>query len=402
MDVRRKTYSIQRSHIRIALAVLFCCAWMFSATIAYAADIIKIGAVYPLSGGVADAASWVIDGIKMAQDEINANGGIAIEGKNLKIEYVIYDSKCDPTHGVSAVEKLINRDKVVIINGDYCSSCTLAQREVSERNKIVQVTPISVHPEITAPGHPYMFRFANTIDMFAEPFVEFVANKLPDVKNVGFLAITDDYGRSAVKIYTTLFQKYGAKVATVEYFKHGDTDFYTQITKLSSMKPDAVYIVTDEDAQNIGTLKQLKELGFKGRILGCSTYSTDRMVDIGGKDLLEGIYVEGHSFELIKDEPPAKAWLKKYKERFGREGNAFALAGYDSTNLIADVLKIANTLTNKEKIREAMRKTNLNDRVGYYGKPYFDENGQCYPYLGVIQYKNGKRVVAYKQKEKKQ
>ncbi len=395
MKVRRRTYSTSR--MSWLWGVFFCCALIISAPVSYAADVVKIGAVYPLSGGVADAASWVIDGMKMAQEEINAKGGLFMEGKKYNFEYVIYDSKCNPTDGVAAVEKLITRDKVLMINGDYCSSCTLAQREVTERNKVVQLTPISVHPDITGPGHPYMFRTAWSIADFAKPFVEFVLKKLPQVKTVAFLAITDDYGRSAVKNYSELFNKNGIKIATVEYFKHGDTDFYTQITKISSMKPDAVYIVTDEDAQNIGTLKQLKELGYKGNIFGCSTYATDRMVQIGGKELLEGIYIEGHPFELYGDQPRAKEWAENYKKRFNKEANAFALAGYDSTYLIADVLKIADTATDKEKIRLAMFKTNMNDRIGFNGQPHFDANGQVHVYLGVLQYKDGKRRVAYLQ-----
>jgi len=398
MRTKRENLLRQMRQPKLVLGFFLCLALTFSAAMSQAADVVKIGAVYPLSGGVAEAASWVIEGIKMAEEEINAKGGIPIQGKNLKLEVVKYDSKCDPSTGVAAVEKMIHRDRVVAISGGYCSSCTLAEREVSGRNKILQVTPTSVHPKITSPGYPYMFRSCNTIDMYAEPFVEFVVKNL-DIKNVAFLAITDDYGRSAVEIYTTLFPKNGIKVSTVEYFKHGDTDFYTQITKIVNKKPDAVYIVTDENAQNIGTLNQLKELGFKGYIFGCSTYATDDMVKLGGKELLEGMYMESPSFELVKNEPDVKEWLRRYKEKFGREGNAFSLGGYNSIILLSDVIKKANTLTDKERIREAMTKADLSDLLGHLGEPHFDENGQSHPYLGVIQYKDGKRVPVYTQKK---
>ncbi|MCB2192371.1 MAG: ABC transporter substrate-binding protein [Deltaproteobacteria bacterium] len=362
---------------------------------AAAADKVKIGASYPLSGGVAQASSWVVEGVKMAAKEINAAGGVQVGDKKMPLEIVLYDSKCDPTSAVGAAEKMINRDQVVAITGDYCSSCTLAQREVSGRHEIVQITPISVNPKITEPGYPYMFRLCNTIGMYAEPFVEFVAEKLPQVKSVGFLAITDDYGRSAVDIYTKLFPNKGVEVKAVEYFKHGDTDFYTQITKLVSAKPDAIYIVTDEDAQNIGTLKQLKELGYKGKIFGCSTYCTDNMVKLGGKGLMEGLYVEGPSFELFKDEPAIKQWQARYNKLYGRDGNAFSLWGYQSVMLLADVIQSAGTITDKKKIQKAMAGYDLSKVMGYRGKPHFDQNGQTHPTLGVVQYQDGKRVPVY-------
>jgi branched-chain amino acid transport system substrate-binding protein len=373
--------------------------FLFSGMPVQAKEVVKIGAVYPMSGGVAEAASWAIEGIKLAEEEVNDKGGITVGNKNLELEVVLYDSKCDPSPGVAAVEKMINRDKVIAISGDYCSSCTLAQREVSGRHKIVQVTPIAVNPKITSPGYPYMFRINNTIDMYAKPFVDFISKELKDVKKVAFLAITDDYGRSAVDIYTSLFPKNGIEVAAIEYFKHGDTDFYTQITKIVEKKPDAVYIVTDENAQNIGTLKQLRELGFEGKIFGCSTYATDDMVKLGGKELLEGMYLESPTFELIKNRPEVVAWGERYKAKFGREGNAFSLWGYNSIQLLASVIERADTLKDKEKIRKTMAETNLNNLLGYHGKPYFDKNGQSHPYMGVIQYQDGDRVVVYREKE---
>ena len=377
----------------VALVMLVWGAW------AQAGETLKIGASYPTSGGTAEIASYSVEGIKMAVEEINAKGGVSVQGKNLPLELFLYDSKCDPTTGVANIEKMINRDQVVAITGDFCSSVTLAQKEVSNRAKILQVTPIAVAAKVTEPGYPYMFRTCNTIDMYAAPLVEFVATKLPQIKSVAMLTVTDDHGRGAIEIYGKLWPKAGIKLIGPEFFKHGDTDFYTQITKLMAAKPDAIYIVTNEDAQSIGILKQLKELGYKGILLGASTYNTDNMVKLGGKDLLEGLYMEGPVFELVKETPAVKEWLARYAKKYNREGNNFSILGYQSIQLLADVFKQAGTLTDKDKIRQAMTKVNLRESmVGYSGDPSFDENGQVHPYMGVTQYQNGKRVAVYQQK----
>ena len=123
------------------------------------------------------------------------------------------------------------------------------------------------------------------------------------------------------------------------------------------------------------------------------------MIKLGGKELLEGMFLEGPSFELVKNEPDVKQWLKMYKEKFGREGNTFSLFGYNAIILLADVIKKANTLTDKDRIRVEMTKVNLNDLLGYRGESHFDENGQVYPSLGVLQYRDGKRVPVYEQKK---
>jgi branched-chain amino acid transport system substrate-binding protein len=389
----------RKASFTLAAVVALGVALVVGGAVAEAGETLRIGATYPTSGGVAEAASYTIEGIKMAVEEINAKGGVPVQGKNLPIEIFLYDSKCDPTIGVANAEKMINRDQVVAITGDFCSTVALAQKEVSGRNKIIQVTPIAVHPKITEPGYPYMFRTCNTIDMYAFPLVEFIAAKLSNVKSLAILAVTDDYGRGAVQIYTELLGKHGVKITGTEYFKRGDTDFYTQITKLLAAKPDGIYLVTNEDAQNIGLLKQLKELGYKGTLFGASTYNTDNMVKLGGKELLEGLYMEGPVFELVKEKPEVKEWLQRYAKKYNREGNNFSILGYQSIQLLADVFKRANTLTDKEKIRQAMLKTNLREAmIGYDGDPNFDENGQVHPYMGVTQYQNGKRVAAYQQK----
>jgi len=361
----------------------------------YGADVIKLGAVYPLSGGVAESASYCVDGVKMAVNEINENGGLSIKGKMIPVELVLYDSKCNPTNGVAAVEKMLNRDKVIAISGDYCSSCCLAEREVSGRHKVAQITPVALHPKITEPGYPYMFRICNTMQMYAEPFVEFVDQKL-DVQSVAFLAITDDYGRAAIEAYTRLFPEKGIEVWGVEYFKHGDTDFYTQLTKIIKKNPDAVYIVTDENAQNIGALSQLKELGFNGTIFGCSTYAKDDMIELGGKELLEGMYIEGPTFEMVKDKESVKTWMNAYEREFDRGANTFALRGYNTIELLADAIRRADTVKDTDKIRDAVASANLTDVLtGYIGNEHFDDNGQVYPSMGVIQYVDGKRVPVY-------
>jgi branched-chain amino acid transport system substrate-binding protein len=317
----------------------------------------------------------------------------------MPIELFLYDSKCDPTTGVANAEKMITRDQVVAITGDFCSTVTLAQKEVANRAKVILLTPIAVAPKITEPGYPFIFRTCNTIDMYAAPVVEFMSAKLPQVKSIAILAVTDDYGRSAVNVYTPLLAKANVKLVGTEYFKRGDTDFYTQITKLMGLKPDAMYLVTNEDAQNVSLLKQLKELGYKGILFGASTYNTDNMIKLGGKDLLEGLYMEGPVFELVKDTPPVKEWLARYQKKYGRDGNNFSILGYQSIEVFAETFKQAGTVTDKEKIRQTLAKINLSQAmIGFSGDPNFDENGQVHPYMGVTQYQNGKRVAVYQQK----
>src|SRR5882757_4235411 len=89
---------------------------------AAAAQTIKIGVNEPLTGAFAASGTYVVNGAKIAADEINAKGGIL--GK--KIELVIEDNKSNPTEAAAVAEKLITSDKVPVIMGAGGSSLTLA------------------------------------------------------------------------------------------------------------------------------------------------------------------------------------------------------------------------------------------------------------------------------------
>src|SRR6201989_805209 len=83
---------------------------------------ITIGVNEPLPGAFAASGPYVVNGAKIAADEINAKGGIL--GK--QIELVIEDNKSNPTEAAAVAEKLITRDKVPVIMGAWGSSLTLA------------------------------------------------------------------------------------------------------------------------------------------------------------------------------------------------------------------------------------------------------------------------------------
>ena len=72
---------------------------------------IKIGVNEPLTGPFAASGTYVVNGAKIAADEVNAKGGVL--GK--KIELVIEDNKSNPTEAAAVAEKLITTDKVPVI-----------------------------------------------------------------------------------------------------------------------------------------------------------------------------------------------------------------------------------------------------------------------------------------------
>src|SRR3977135_1600293 len=118
------------------------------------AQTIKIGVNEPLTGAVAASGNFVVNGAKIAADEINAKGGIL----GSKIELVIEDNKSNPTEAVAAAEKLIVRDKVPVMMGAWSSTYTLAVMPKLMEYKVPMLVETSSSDKVTIAGNPYVFR----------------------------------------------------------------------------------------------------------------------------------------------------------------------------------------------------------------------------------------------------
>ena len=109
-----------------------------SAGTAFAQEPIKIGVLYPLTGGGAVYGVPAMAGHQLAVEELNAKGGIM----GRKIESIERDDKLNPAAASSTMKELITKDKVDIVLGGLASSVGLAMSEVSKQEKVVYISTI--------------------------------------------------------------------------------------------------------------------------------------------------------------------------------------------------------------------------------------------------------------------
>src|SRR6202521_1560346 len=150
------------------------------------AQTIKIGVNEPLTGPFAASGTYVVNGAKIAADEINAKGGVL--GK--KIELIIEDNKSNPTEAAAVAEKLITADKVPVMMGAWGSSLTLAVMPKLMEYKVPMVVETSSSGKITTSGNPFIFRISPTSEMEAKAFAPLI--KTMGIKKADFLATNDD------------------------------------------------------------------------------------------------------------------------------------------------------------------------------------------------------------------
>lgn len=363
-----------------AFLLILCCA-----VAAGAAEPVKIGVVLPFTGAVASDGGRTFNGIQLAVSEINAKGGVTIGGKKSPIEIVKEDSTCNPRLSVAATEKLMTRDKVSAVIGDFCSTSTLADAEVAKRSEVSLITPISIAPSITKQGNIWVFRTADSSDMMARAFVDYAVKTL-GVKRWAFLARNDDYGRGSVESMSPLIKKAGASVTAVEYHPQGATDYYTLLTKVRSTKPDGIALIANS-AEHSVAVNQMAEAGMTKEVKlldPTSAYFNPDFLRLTGKNS-DGMVGPTRYVDVI-DTPQNKKFVKDYQAAHKENPDKFAQSGYETVHILAQAIERANG-TAPKAVRDALTKTKYK---GIQGREYhFDATNQLVIDEYIVQVKGG-------------
>ncbi len=366
------------SAIVIVVAFFMMLGWFVSDGLT--ADPIKIGAIYPLTGSVAYNGQSKQHGAKIAEEEINAKGGIM----GRPVQLVIEDGQCKPADSVNAGEKLIVKDKVTVVAGAFCSGATAAVIPVVERHKVPFVSGVSSNPALTAERKEFFFRACPHEGMYAPSMSKHMVEKM-GAKNLAFIAVNDDWGRGTAKTFTSEVQKVGGKVVTTEYFEPGETNFAPLLTKIKGLNADGVFFVaiTQDGAM---LMRQYKEMGLKTKVFGVGSLATDTFAKLAGP-ASEGIYVMA---PYVPSAPGKKneEFINKYRARAKEDPDKYSLAGYDVVYIIAQAIERGKS-TEPAKIREALEKTNYEGIVSRYD---FDQVHQTHTDLFLVQMKSGKPV----------
>lgn len=318
------------------------------------ANDIKIGANFELTGGQATFGQSSLNGVKMAIKEVNAAGGVI--GKQLTL--FTADNKSEPSESTNAITKLITQDKVVAVLGAVTSGSTMAASPVAHANKVPFISNTSTNPKVTvgADGKvlPYAFR-ACFIDPFQGTVMANFASKSLKVKTAAIYGDqSSDYAKGLAKFFEEGFVKAGGKIVSNEAYLQKDKDFKSTLTKIKASNPEVIFVPGYyEEAGMI--VKQARELGYKGPIIGGDGWDSPKLVEIAGKDALANTYFSNHYAADDKD-PKVVKFVETYKKDYGQVPDALAALAYDATMMLVDAIKRANS-ADSQKIRDALEQT---------------------------------------------
>jgi branched-chain amino acid transport system substrate-binding protein len=323
------------------------------------ADSIKIGVLLPLTGSNAKSGSIQKNSVRMAADEINTAGGI--NGK--KIDPIIADTQGKPDAGRRAIEKLITRDKVLLIGGAFSSSVTWATISIAQQKKIAFLVNSASADKITEQDRDYIFRLNQPVSEHLETFVSFIKTVATDIKSVAIVHANSLKSSSDARKFFKKSGALGLKMVIKESFETGVDDFRPLLTRVKAKNPDLLYAVTDDVSDAALLTRHSKELNlnpmlFAGSAIGFALPEFAKNAGIASN------YVACMTqWTTSVPYPGAKEYHTKFKAKYDTAPTYHGAQAYAAIYVMADALKRTKILT-PGNVRDALAKTNLKTIYG--------------------------------------
>jgi branched-chain amino acid transport system substrate-binding protein len=355
------------------------------------AETIKIGVNEPMTGAFAASGTYVVNGAKIAADEINAKGGIL--GK--QIELVIEDNKSNPTEAAAVAEKLITRDKVPVMMGAWGSSLTLAVMPKLMEYETPMVVETSSSGKITTSGNPFIFRISPPSAIEAVAF-KGIVDKL-DLKKADFLVINNDWGRGTAEDFGKMFKEKGIVVGLVETMDQGAQDMSAQLSKIKGSDSETLIVTTAVDQLTL-IFKQATALGLKKRIITTGgSQNPDQIIAQAGAAANGTMHLTTFLPWFPEKTPNPKAteyFISEWRKRgFDFAGCTESFRGYDGIRTAAAAIEKAGR-AEPAAIKAAMWSIDVKglngDIVFKKSGPEGKESGQSQPNVYLIEINDGK------------
>ncbi len=352
---------------------------------------IRVGVNYELTGNNATYGTNLNDGLQMAIEEINQQGGVL--GK--KIESVILDNKSDATESANVSTRLATRENVIALLGPATSGDTKAAIPAAMDNKIPLISASATADDVTlnADGSvkEYVFKTCFNDSFQGVMMAQFGYNELGLKKAAVLADTTSDYAQGLSKAFQETFTELGGEVLSVEAYAAGDTDFRAVLTNLKGKNPEFLYVPGYYEEVGL-IIRQARELGLDVPILGGDGYESPKLLELAGKDALNQVYYSSH-YSPMDDSEIVAAFKEKFRAKFNKEPDAFNALGYDLGYLLADALERAGE-TDSEKLKVALEETE--GFVGVTGTLTIDEFHNPVKSVTIIEVKDGEPTFLMK------
>ena len=313
------------------------------------ADEVNIGFTGPLSGGAALYGENTLEGLRMAAEEINAAGGITVDGEEYTINIQSLDDKYSPSQAAVNGKRLVQQYNAPVIFTPH-SGGTFALQAFNERDGFLVMSYTSV-PAVTAKGNKLTVKIPPNFTDYIEPFSRITMDRFGN--KLGVANATHDYAKYWTKEFVPVWRELGGEVAAMNPMDYNKSaDFYTGVSKVLSEDPDVMFVGGASEPTGL-VVRQARELGFEGGFILMDQAKMDEVAKVsGGIKSLEGS-VGVVPLDKYENEG-AKLFLEKWQQEHNGVATSETAYNYFAMYLIAQAMQEAGTVDDAKAIRAAI------------------------------------------------
>ncbi|AXV18147.1 amino acid ABC transporter substrate-binding protein (plasmid) [Neorhizobium sp. SOG26] len=368
-----------------ALLLSLSTALLMTAGAASAQETVKLGMVAELSGAGAPAGTNWRDGIKIAVEEINAEGGILQK----KIELTEYDTQTDPQVSRALVQKAIDGGAYVILGTIYSGS-TLVNMLVAQQNSVPQFVG-SEAPNIVEKGNPFVFRTSSGAQKGVPALTPYFKDTLK-AKKVAVAWVNNEFGKGGRNVFIEEMKNAGIEVIADVPSEQAQTDYAADVAKLKQANPDAVFVYMNQE-ESARFLIEGKKQSLAMPLVGEVTLTEAKVIELAG-GAAEGAIAHVGVTATATDVPGIGAFSKKFEETFKRKPTHDAIKGYVgawTTKYVTELVGEFDGEAFSEKMHGLCLK--VADHPKILLDTCWDDRGEMSRPSFMVQVKNGAPVV---------
>ena len=343
---------------------------------ALAQEKVKVGVILTLSGPPAALGQQAKNGFDLAMKDLGGKLG------GREAEIVVVDDELKPDVAVTKVKGLIDRDKVEFVVGPIFSNILGAiVKPVTDAN-VFLISPNAGSSQLAGTScSPFFFATSYQNDQ-----VHQISGKVAQdrgYKKLYLIAPNYQAGKDAIAGVKMSFK---GEIQEESYVPLNTLDFQSELAKIASMKPDAVFAFLP-GGMGVNFIKQYKQAGLAGRIPVLSSFTVDESTLPAQGEAALGMFA-GSNWAADLNTPQNKTFVDAYVKTYNAVPATYAVQAYDAALLIDSALKATKGDTaDKKALRAAMMKADFTSLRGPFK---FSHNG--FPVQDFYLTKVGKRA----------
>ena len=357
---------------------------------AWAQAPIKVGVIFPLSGGAGPQGQHLVKAIQSMAALINESGGVL--GRQIEIQ--ARDDESTPAVGVSRANELVSAGVSVIIEG-WNSPVTLAMQPVIARAGVLDITAISkADPILSGEGNPLAVRLNSSNSQDGAVIADYIANRAK-AKRVAFLTQNDAYGNGAQASIEGELKKLNhayEKVAE-EKFPFTQSDFRVALTNVRAANPDVVVAINASEGLGMPALiRQARQARVPGQLIAAVGTIAPSVIGVAGESAngVVGADIYFPDVEPFASNPANKRFVAKVQEMHKLTPDKFMALGAASLQVWAMAANEVRSL-DKEPVAKRIRGGTFKNTI--LGDMSFGANGQLASKHYVFSVQNQKMAV---------